>query len=324
MNTEGLRKITEYVNKVTEPKTKRTLSNLIGHFMGTSVPASGSTGYMPGATFNLLGCVLGQCPNWVNIGTETSCTFVPFGPVYGYGFMYGGIKDATSGSTTDTVLDGLIEYNDIPYVVYYASDDDNACQAYTTSGKSYLTLKNSADPLDAHDYQYAVLRNNCVPTLDIFAAGTRVAVAGDTTSVAITVTGVQAGDIALVTTVDSNDDDYIKAAVCSADTLTLTVSADPVTDHTWDYVILRPRGTFKPSHYVAYAGQHTTTADGDGDNAITITGAVATDITVCTYGTSNDNDVISEAALTANTLTVNMSADPSTAHVLNYAILRAY
>lgn len=319
----GLGKITEYINKIVDPKSKRTIQNLVGHHMGTSVPAAGTVGYKPGAVFILLDCVLGQSMTWRNIGTELSATFVPEGLVYGWGFKHAGIKDATDGSTTDEVLLDLAEGNDLPLAGWFASDDNDQAQAYITAGKSFLQLKGSADPSTTHDYQWALMRENCIPDWDIFAAGSYTAQAADDTTVAITVTGAQAGDIAFACYTDTDDTDVLGQAVVSADTLTLTVSADPVTDHTWNYVVLRPRGTFRPSHYIAYAGQHTTVG-GDATETKTVTGALATDTLITAWGTSNDADTILKAVLTANTITWTLSADPSTAHVLNYAILRSY
>lgn len=294
----------------------------IERITGTSVPTAGTSGYAPGCEFLLRDSALGQCPRWVNFGSATSCAFYPVGPTYGYGVAYAGIKDATNGSTTDTVLADLIEKNDLPFVGFYAADDSDQSQAYTTTGKSYLTLKNSADPLNAHDYQYAVLRNGVIPGWDIFAAGTATT-AGGAAAEAITVTGARAGDIALACYGATNDTDVIRQAVVTTNTLTVTCSADPGTAHSIHYVILRPRGTFEPSHYIAYAGTETT-AGGDATEAITITGALATDVPIVTWGTSDDADTILKAVLTANTLTCTLSADPGVAHALNYMILRAY
>lgn len=294
----------------------------IERITGTSVPTAGTAGYAPGCEFLLRDCSLGQCPKWVNFGTASSCAFYPVGPTMGYGFAFAGIKDATNGSTTDNVLADLIEKNDLPYVGFYAADDSDQSQAYTTTGKSYLTLKSSADPLDAHDYQYAVLRNGILPGWDIFAAGTHTTVGGAAAE-AITVTGAQAGDIALTCYGATNDTDVIRQSVVTTNTLTVTCSVDPSTAHTIHYVVLRPRGSFKPSHYIAYAGTETTVG-GDATETITITGAAATDVPIVTWGLSNDADSILKAVLTANTLTCTLSANPSTDHALNYMILRAY
>jgi hypothetical protein len=97
----------------------------------------------------------------------------------------------------------------------------------------------------------------------------------------------------------------------------------PATAHSFHYVVLRPCGSFKPSHYIAYAGKHTTVG-GAAAEAVTVTGALATDIPIVIYNTTNDTDSILKVVMTANTMTVTCSADPSTAHAFSYMLLRAY
>lgn len=292
---------------------------------GTIVPVSGSAGYAPGCTFQLYTAANGQCPDWINIGTVTSCLFVPVGPVTGYGIaLAAGPVDCTSGNAATVITDNRFHQQDIPIAGYVVTNDtDNILSVAQTAGKQSFTITASADGASAHDYVYAALRQYCVPEWDIVAAGERVAVADDTTTVAITVTGAQVGDIAFATVQDTNDTDTICAAAVTANTLTLTVSADPVTNHTFAYVVLRPRGTFKPSHYVFAAGTHTTVGGAKAE-AITVTGALATDIAIVVYHTTDDTDTIVKAVVTADTLTVTMSDDPGTAHKLSYMILRAY
>lgn len=292
---------------------------------GTSVPASGSAGYQPGCKFTLYAAANGQCPEWLNIGTATSCLFVPVGPLTGYGFaLAAGPVDCTNGNAATVITDNRFHQQDIPFAIFCVTDDtDNILSVAQTAGKQTFTITASADGATAHDFYYGALRNKIEPEWDIVAAGTRVAVAGDTTTVAITVTGAQVGDIAFATVIDTDDTDTIAACAVTANTVTLTVSADPVTEHTWAYVVLRPRGSFKPSHYIFAAGTHTTVG-GAAAEAITVTGTLATDIAIVVYHTTNDTDTIVKAVCTANTLTVTMSADPSTAHKLSYMILRAY
>jgi hypothetical protein len=88
-------------------------------------------------------------------------------------------------------------------------------------------------------------------------------------------------------------------------------------------MIIRPRGTTKASHYIAYAGLHTTVG-GAAAEAVTITGAKSTDIPIVGYSATNDTDTILKAVMTTDTMTVTCSADPSTVHGFWYLILRAY
>ena len=78
-----------------------------------------------------------------------------------------------------------------------------------------------------------------------------------------------------------------------------------------------------PSHIVKYAGTFTT-AGGDASEAITVTGAAATDIvsvTVKTAGATPRSIVAATAA--TNAINVTLSGDPSTDHVLQYVVFRA-
>lgn len=78
-----------------------------------------------------------------------------------------------------------------------------------------------------------------------------------------------------------------------------------------------------PSHVVKFAGKHTTLG-GDATEVITVTGLATTDIahvTVQTEGAVARSIV--DHVLTANTITVTMSGDPSTDHILVYSVLRS-
>ena len=78
-----------------------------------------------------------------------------------------------------------------------------------------------------------------------------------------------------------------------------------------------------PSHIVVYAGQPTT-AGGAAAEAITVTGAAATDLAFVQMVDDGTNNVtIVNAVVTLNTLTVTFSADPGNDAVINYQIIRA-
>ncbi len=78
-----------------------------------------------------------------------------------------------------------------------------------------------------------------------------------------------------------------------------------------------------PSHVVKFAGQPTT-AGGGAAEAITVTGALATDLAFVQMVDDGTNNVtIVNAVVTADTLTVTFSADPGNDTVINYQLLRA-
>lgn len=78
-----------------------------------------------------------------------------------------------------------------------------------------------------------------------------------------------------------------------------------------------------PSHVIRFAGQPTT-AGGAAAEAITVTGAAATDLAFVQMVDDGTNDVtIVNAVVTTNTLTVTFSADPGNDAVINYQIINA-
>ena len=310
--------VTNYPNGITCDTTK-----YITFDSGSTIPTDGSTGYNPGCIFIKNEVARGQAYQWINIGSAASCSFVSIGPVFGYGInVAGGPLTSTTGSATQSIdLQGRIMDSDIAFVGHEVSDDNDQIAA-AIADEGAITITGSADPLGAHGYVYAALRSKCVPEWDIFAAGTHVT-AGGAAAEAITVAGVLATDIAFVNYGATNDTDTISDVVCTANTVTVTCSADPSTAHSLHYVVLRPRGTFKPSHYIVYAGTHTTVG-GAAAEAISVAGAAATDIPIVVYNTTNDTDSILKVVVTAGTITVTCSADPSNAHAFSYMLLRAY
>ena len=78
-----------------------------------------------------------------------------------------------------------------------------------------------------------------------------------------------------------------------------------------------------PSHIVKFAANYTTVG-GAAAEAITVTGALATDIPIVTIQDDGTNNVtIASVAVTADTLTVTFSANPGNDAVISYMLLRA-
>jgi hypothetical protein len=289
---------------------------------GTTIPLNGGAGYAVGARFIKTNAIGGQATEWRNHGTAAACQFRPCGPVMGYGFYLANTKAFASGTAgLVETLPAAIVSTDIALASHATSDDNDQLISVIT-GTNTVTITNQNDPLAAHSAQYATLRNGCIPDYDIFAAGTYTTVGGAAAE-AITISGALASDIALVQIAVSADTMTISKAVMTANTLTVTSSADPSTSHAYHVCILRPRGSFKPSHYVFAAGK-VTTVGGAAAEAITVTGVKTTDAVIMNYAVTNDTDSILKVVPTAGIITATLSADPITAHALSYAVLRAY
>jgi hypothetical protein len=244
----------------------------------------------------------------------------------GYGIIRAGKATSAGGDATETIaVPGVDTTWDIAAVGHGVSDDtDNILAAALTSPitGAVITITGSADPSTAHSYNYAIARNGAIPAFDIVFAGTHVCTGGSTAE-AITLTGALATDLGFACYGATNDTDTIAKVIMTADTMTVTMSADPSTVHSLHYMVLRPRGVSKPSHYIAYAG-NATTVGGAAAEAVTITGAKLGDIPIVGYKTTDDTDTILKSVITADTLTVTCSANPGATHAFWYLILRSY
>lgn len=290
-----------------------------------SIPDDGAPGYLPGSFMGYDdpdALALGAQALFVNLGTITSCKFRGIGPAYGPVIQFSGKATTAGGDTTETIaVPGLCATRDIPFACHSVSDDTDQIVSVAATSNT-ITIVGSEDPSTAHAYDWATVVHGGVPAFDIVFAGTHTTVGGAAAE-AITITGLLATDLAFVCYGATDDTDVIAKAVCTTNTLTVTCSADPSTTHSLHYIILRAAGRSKPSHYIAYAGT-STTAGGAAAEAITVTGAKATDIPFVCYNVTDDTDSILKSVVTANTLTVTMSADPSTAHALSYMLVREY
>lgn len=78
-----------------------------------------------------------------------------------------------------------------------------------------------------------------------------------------------------------------------------------------------------PTHKVIAAGTHTS-AGGDATESITVSGALSTDIAIVTLKTAGATPrTITTATAATDAITVVLSGDPSTDHVISYVLLRA-
>lgn len=313
----------KFINTLPSARARRAIQGLFGLYENETVPAAGSVGYAPGSVFTLNNAELGQATTWINQGTKASALFVPFGPVFGYGIKVAGGPVTSAGSDTaeSISLEGLVMDTDIAIVGHEVSNDNDQIVA-AISNEGSIDITASADPLTDHGYVYAALRNKCVPEFDIVAAGTETS-SGGAAAEEIAVSGVLATDIAFANYGATDDTDTISDVVCGEDKITITCSADPGETHSFHYVVIRPRGTFRPSHYIAYAGTHTTTG-GAAAEEVTVSGALATDIPIVIYNTTDDTDKILKVVAGADKITVTCSVNPGTAHAFSYMLLREY
>lgn len=299
---------------------------------GAAVPTAATAGYAPGSVFILDDATLGKSLMWINQSTAASCLFVPFGPVMGYGCAFAGGPVSLTDAADETYvsLPGIIRLGDLCFAQHAITDAADQFNTIVPASEDRLLINMamSGNPTDSMDANFAGFRNKCTPTYDIFAAGTRKCLTADTDAVAITIAGLLATDIAIVTQERQTSTQTIDLVVCTAGTLTITYSADPgATDDAqrWNYMILRPRGTFAPSHYVAYAGQRVAVGGDTTAVVITVAGALATDIAIVQTFDADDDDCFVEAAvMTAGVLTLELTNDPVTDHSWSYLVLRAY
>jgi len=247
-------------------------------------------------------------------------------PLSGYGIAWAMTRIDVTGAAASvhTFISGSRDDDLTICGMKTTNDTDSIVKCADVTGE-LVTLTASADGAAAHAHNLMGIREDCDAAYDIVAAGTIACVAADDATVSRTVTGVKVGDLVFATPVATDDADQVcAAAVTAADTIVLTVAADPGADntHKWDYMVIRPKGNFEASHTIVYAGQHTSVG-GAAAEAVTITGVLATDKVILTTETSDDADTVNKVVLTANTMTVTSSANPATAHKWNYVILRA-
>lgn len=327
----------------TQTMTNKTLTspilnsrlNTAGYIIsssGTSVPTATTAGYAPGSVFILDDATLGKAPLWMNAGTAASCSFYPYGPTMGYGCAYAGgpISLEDAADETYVSLPGILRSTDYCFAQHAITDAADQFNTIVPASEDRLLINMAmgGNPTDSMDANFAAFRSNCTPTYDIFAAGTRGCLAADDDTIAITIAGLLATDIAIVTQERQTATQTIDLVVCTAGTLTITYSADPGAtddDQKWNYMILRPRGTFAPSHYVAYAGQRVAIGGDTTAVPITVAGALSTDIAIVqTFDADDDDCFVEGAVMTAGVLTLELTNDPVTEHSWSYLVLRAY
>lgn len=294
---------------------------------GSGVPSSGSAGYAVGCILNRTGGASGL---YVNAGTSTSCSFVPFtssGSSTAAFAVTQAIDVVTSGgSTTETITVPCDPNSDYVLGQYSVTNDTDTIAEMTITANNTVTYVASADPSTAHTGTALIFRQGGVPAYDCIFAGSATSAGGDATET-VTLTGALATDRVLVTVTDDGTNDVtIASAKMTANTLTVVLSGDPGTDLTFDYAVFRQAGVTTPSHYVAAMGQYTAVAgDTTTVGPFTASGALTTDKLILIHATSDDTDTIKAASISAaDAITLTVSADPVTDHSYTWAAIRAY
>lgn len=299
---------------------------------GTVVPADATAGFAVGCDFIKTDAASGEQSHYTNGGSATSSSFRPVaGATAGWSITAATIGTlCTNGSTTLPVPLGPSGFKSTdPAFMHFSTTDDGDYVVEEVNAATVLgigiTPELSADPLSAHAVQVAFLQQGGIPGFVCTHAGT-IATVADSSGVAtndITVTGAAVGDLAFACFSVTDDSDQLGGAVVSAaDTLTVTMSADPSTTHTVAYAVFAPAGRAAAAYRIAFAGQHTSTAV--AANAVAITGALATDVAIAQVGTKGSTPrTIVSTLMSAGVMTITFAGDPSTDHVVPYMILRA-
>jgi len=154
----------------------------------------------------------------------------------------------------------------------------------------------------------------------VLVAGGFTALTGSATQ-SIPFIGFNASDIAFARMQTTDDTDTLSSVISAAGKVTVVQSADPLAAHKYDFFVLR-QGAI-PSSRIFASGSFTT-AGGDANEAIPVTGLLASDVVITQLHTKGASPVtIVTAIAAAGQINVVMSADPSTDHIIKYFVLRA-
>lgn len=197
----------------------------------------------------------------------------------------------------------------------------------TVSASGYF----NADPdaylqntsLHIGDEVYCVCSDGVV-TLQVTALSPNVTTSAVTvTANSVNTAAIQNGAVTTAKIADANvttakiaDANVTTAKIADANVTTAKIADANVT-------LAKLAAGITPSHVVKFGAQYTTTG-GAAAEAITVTGALATDLGFCVIkdnGTANVT--LLETAVTNDTLTLTFSADPGADTIVYYQILRA-
>lgn len=240
--------------------------------------------------------------------------------------MVAGSAASAGGDVTETVTNHNINNGNLMFASLATTDDTDFVNTVANSDHSVLTIVSSADPSTAHSYDYAGIINN--PSIgdvpwQVIGAFNSASAGGDATET-VAVAGSLTTDIVIVGMEDdgANDVTIAAARVSANGTVTITLSADPATAMHVSGIVVRPNSTDDAeSHSIVYAGS-TTTAGGAAEEAITVTGALTTDIVIALQSTFVDQ-ILEFSHAVADAINVTFDGDPGTDEVVTWMVLRA-
>jgi hypothetical protein len=192
--------------------------------------------------------------------------------------------------------------------LFTLSSDLTTLELYSTAGNGAVTLPVVAGNIPMFDGTLGAMEDSGIAATDIL------------------LTALADGHIFVGSAGGIATDVAMSGDATIANTGVLTITANAITTAkilNANVTLAKLAAGITPSHIVKFGGQHTTVG-GSASEAITVTGALATDLAFVQVVDNGTNNVtVLQAAVTSNTLTITFSADPGADAIVNYQLLRA-
>jgi len=166
------------------------------------------------------------------------------GGVPKYDIIFAGIHTCVgTDGTEDVTLAGALA-TDLAFVQEHTAGGTARALHGAVAGADKITITLAGSPTtgSAIKYNYMVLRERGVaqPTHYIHKTALYTALDADTATMSIADAAVKTTDVLFAMIATTDDTDNVVDVRCAADgTITLIASADPVTDHTFQYFVIR-------------------------------------------------------------------------------------
>ena len=158
----------------------------------------------------------------------------------------------------------------------------------------------------------------------VMMAGSRITVGGDNTEI-VTNHQINNGQLLFASYSVTDDTDFMNTVTSSGHSvLTMVVSANPSTDHAYDYVGIINNPSIGDVPWQIIGAFNATSAGGDATETVAVAGSLTTDIVIVALEDDGANDVTLAAARVSadGTVTITLSADPATAAVMSGIVVR--